>query len=250
MTIGDLVRRALRWIGQHELGSLLSLLALALGIWVFAEVADEVGEGEAEGVDAMLLLALRSPSDLADPIGPEWLEEMGRDITALGGFTILTLLTIVVVGYLLLSRKSRAALLVLTSVLGAVGFSYLLKGLFGRARPALVPHLVVVHSASFPSGHAMLSAAVYLTLGALLARLQTRLLVKAYVLICALLLSFLVGVSRVYVGVHWPTDVLAGWAAGAAWASLCWMLARRLQRRGAVEPPAPEAPAAAPATQG
>lgn len=245
MALGDLLRRALRWIGHHELGSLLSLLALALGIWVFAEVADEVGDGEAVGVDQTLLLALRNPSNLADPIGPEWLEEMGRDITALGGFTVLTLLTTVLVGYLLLVHKARAALLVLTSVLGAVACSYSLKDLFGRPRPALVPHLVVVHSASFPSGHAMLSAAVYLTLGALLARLQTRLVVKAYVLLCALLLSFLVGASRVYVGVHWPTDVLAGWSAGAAWAALCWLVARRLQRRGAVEQPTPDVAAPA-----
>lgn len=247
MAAGELVRGALRWIGRHELGSVLSVIALALGTWVFAEVADEVREGGAEGVDRMLLLALRSPEDLADPIGPHWLEEMGRDITALGGFTVLTLLTTLLVGYLLLVHKARAALLVLTSVLGAVAVSYLLKGTFGRARPTLVPHLVVVNSASFPSGHAMLSAAVYLTLGALLARLQSRLMVKAYVLLCAMLLSLLVGVSRVYVGVHWPTDVLAGWAAGAAWAALCWLVARRLQRRGAVEP---AAPAAAPSAQG
>ncbi len=243
MMMGELVRRALRWVGAHELGAVLSALALALGVWVFAEAADAVHEGDAQGVDRLLLLALRNPHDLADPVGPEWLEEMGRDITALGGFTVLTLLTTVLVGYLLLARKARAALLVLGSVLGAVALSYLLKDLFGRARPALVPHLVVVHSASFPSGHAMLSASVYLTLGALLARLQARLVLKAYALLCALLLSFLVGVSRVYVGVHWPTDVLAGWAAGGAWAALCWLVARRLQRRGAVEPPAPEAAA-------
>ncbi len=110
-----------------------------------------------------------------------------------------------------------------------------LKQLFERPRPVLVPRLSYVMTSSFPSGHSMLSAAVYLTLGALLARFESNLLLKAHVLGWALLFTVLVGVSRVYMGVHWPTDVLAGWATGAAWASLCWLVARALQRRGSVE---------------
>lgn len=232
------VRAALRWIGQHELGSVLSLLVLALGVWVFTAVAEEVGEGETSHVDRTLLLALRDPNDLATPLGPRWLQEMGRDMTALGGFAVLTLLSLAVVGYFLLLRKPRAALFVTGSVGGALALSMLLKHSFSRARPDLVPHLSYVYTSSFPSGHSMLSAAIYLTLGALLARMHNSLLLKAYGLLWALLLATLVGVSRVYVGVHWPTDVLAGWAAGAAWAALCWLVARQLQRRGEVEPPA------------
>lgn len=230
------VRAVLRWVGRHELGSMLSVLALALGSWVFVEVADEVSEGETRGIDERLMLALRE-TDVSDPYGPRWLEEMGRDMTALGGTAVLTLLTIGVVLYLLLLHKPRAAAFVTLSVLGAQLLSFTLKNIFVRPRPDLVPHLSHVHTASFPSGHSMVSAAVYLTLGALLARLQASLVLKAYLLGWAVLLAFLVGVSRVYVGVHWPTDVLAGWAAGASWAALCWLVARRLQRRGAVEPP-------------
>src|SRR4029079_7138266 len=110
-----------------------------------------------------------------------------------------------------------------------------LKHVFSRPRPDLVPHLSYVTSSSFPSGHSMLSAAVYLTLGGLLARCQSSLLLKAHVLAWASVLTFLVGVSRVFVGVHWPSDVLAGWAAGAAWAALCWLCARALQRRGQLD---------------
>lgn len=228
--------RLLREIGQHELGAVLSMLVLALGVWVFAEVLDEVQEGQTQGVDRMILLALREKADLGDPVGPPWLEEVGRDLTALGGFAVLGIVTTVVVGYLALLRKPRSALFVLISVLGALGLSSLLKALIARPRPDLVPHHSYVLTMSFPSGHAMLSSAVYLTLGALLARFHTSLLLRAYILLWALLLSALVGCSRVYVGVHWPTDVIAGWAAGSAWAALCWIVARMLQRRGDVEP--------------
>lgn len=236
------VRALLRWLGQHELGSLMAIGAVSLGTWVFIEVADDVGEGDTENLDRKLLLSLRTPGDVTDPVGPKWVEEVGRDITALGGMAGLSLLTIAVVGHLLFARKPRAAAFVAASVTGALALSLGLKEVFNRPRPDLVPHMSEVVTSSFPSGHSMLSAAVYLTLGALLARLQASLVLKAYVLLWALFLAFLIGVSRVYVGVHWPSDVLAGWAAGASWAALCWLLARALQRRGEVESPNDPAP--------
>lgn len=231
------IRALLRWLGHHELGSLLAIGAVSLGTLVFVEVADEVGEGDTENLDEKLLVSLRTPGDVTDPVGPKWVEEVGRDLTALGGMAGLSLLTIAVVGHLLLARKPRAAAFVAASVTGALALSLGLKEVFNRPRPDLVPHMSEVVTSSFPSGHSMLSAAVYLTLGALLARLQASLVLKAYVLLWALFLAFLIGVSRIYVGVHWPSDVLAGWAAGASWAALCWLLARALQRRGEVESP-------------
>jgi undecaprenyl-diphosphatase len=232
-----LVRNALRWIGGHELGWLVSVTAVAAGLWVFLAVADEVREGDSPDVDRRILLSLREKANVADPIGPRGLEEVGRDITALGGVAVLTLLTAAVVGYLLLVRKPRAAAFVTVAICGAAGLSLALKGVFERPRPDLVPHLSYVTSSSFPSGHSMLSASVYLTLGALLARQEESSILKAYFLIVAISITFLVGLSRVYCGVHWPTDVVGGWAAGSAWAAGCWLLARRLQRQKTLERP-------------
>jgi undecaprenyl-diphosphatase len=153
----------------------------------------------------------------------------------LGGYPVLTLLVAAVVGYQLMARHYWAALLVLAATLGGLLLSNLLKGIYARPRPDLVPHLTYVSSPSFPSGHAMLSAIVYLTLGAMLARLVEGLWAKLYFVAIAIVLAVLVGISRVYLGVHYPTDVLAGWSAGLGWAVLCWLAARQLQRRGMVE---------------
>ncbi|WP_372624797.1 phosphatase PAP2 family protein [Falsiroseomonas sp.] len=218
-----------------ERWTVLALLLVAGGIWAFVELADEVQEGETARIDRALLLALRSATNPADPLGPPWLEEVGRDLTALGGIAVLTLLSLTITAFLLLRGLRGAAALLAVSVAGGMLVSQSLKSVFERQRPDLVPHGAEVFTASFPSGHAMMSAVVYLTLGVLLARVETIFRVKAFVLGIAVLLAVLVGVSRVYLGVHWPSDVLAGWTVGAAWALLCWLLARWLQRRGRVE---------------
>jgi undecaprenyl-diphosphatase len=144
-------------------------------------------------------------------------------------------MTLAVLGYLVIGGKRAAALLVLVSVAGGVALSSALKIGFDRPRPDLVAHLVDVHTLSFPSGHAMVSAVAYLTLGALLAQTQVRKGLKAYVITVAVVLTLLIGVSRVYLGVHWPTDVVAGWCAGAAWAIGCWVIAAWLQGQGRIE---------------
>jgi undecaprenyl-diphosphatase len=198
-------------------------------------IAGEVLEGDTATLDRAILLALREPHDLADPIGPTWFEEAARDVTALGGHVILTIVTIATLVYLLMVRKRHAALLVIAAVGGGMLLSTVLKMGFERPRPDLVPHEARVYTASFPSGHAMLSAVTYLTLGALLARVQPNRRLKAFLIGLAVTLTLLVGVSRVYLGVHWPSDVLAGWCVGAAWASLCWFIALQLQRKGQVE---------------
>lgn len=222
-------------LGGHEPRILLVVLLVAAAVWAFAEVTDEVVEGEARAFDHAVLLAMRTPGDLSDPWGPDWLEEFERDFTALGGVGVLTLLTLAVTGFLLLQGKTRVAMLVVIAVGGGMLLSTALKQGFDRPRPDLVPHETLVYTASFPSGHAMMSAVVYLTLGVLLARVQPQRRLKVYLLILAVVLTVLVGSSRVYLGVHWPTDVLAGWTAGAAWALVVWLVAFWLQQRGDIE---------------
>ncbi len=226
--------RALAWLGRHELALLLAIGGLAGGVWLFAALADEVMEGGTQKFDRTVLLAFRHPGDLA-PIGSPAVQDAARDITALGGVTVLTLLTVGVSIFLALDGKKHMALFVCGSIVSGLLASTVLKHFFDRPRPNLVPFTVYVSTSSFPSGHSMLSAVTYLVLGALLARSQERKLVKAYFLLGAVFLTILVGVSRVYLGVHWPSDVLAGWTAGAVWALLCWLLARRLQRRHTLE---------------
>lgn len=233
--------RALAWLGRHELGTLLAIGSLAAGVWIFAVLADEVMEGGTYKLDRTLLLALRRPGDLR-PLGPPALLEAARDISALGGPTLLTLLTAAVSLFLALDGKKHMALFVCGSIGSGLLVSTFLKDSFDRPRPDIVPHEVYATSFSFPSGHSMLSALTYLTLGAILARSHERKLLKAYFLLTAVFLTMLIGVTRVYLGVHWPTDVLAGWTAGAVWALLCWLLARWLQRRRALEPEASTSP--------
>lgn len=222
-------------IGRYELAMLLCIAVLSGGIWGFIALAGVVSEGGTQSIDESLLLALRNPADLSDPIGPSWVEEMGRDFTALGGVGVLVLITLGSLGYLLLAKRYRAALFASIAVPGGILLSTVMKMGFDRPRPVLVPHEAMVYTASFPSGHSMMSAVTYLTLAALLTRVQPALRLKAYLLIVAILLTLLVGISRVYLEVHWPTDVLAGWTAGASWAALCWIVMRWMQRRGQVE---------------
>ena len=220
---------------RPEIALLGWLAGVAAVLWGFVHLANRLLGNDPRGFDQAVLLSLRNPTDLADPIGPPWLELFARDITSLGSISVLTLVTLCACGFLLMVRKRRTALVLLIAVGGGLLLSFGLKDLFDRPRPDLVPHAVQVATQSFPSSHAMMSAVIYLTLGALLARTQPRRQVKAYLLGTAVLLTLLIGTSRVYLGVHWPTDVLAGWWAGAAWAMLCWSVLMRLQRRGAVE---------------
>jgi undecaprenyl-diphosphatase len=229
------LRAVLEWIGKYELSVMLALLLFVAAIWGFVEIADAVAAGRTMKFDEWAIRAMRKPNDPAAPIGPRWLAEVGRDLTALGGVAFLTLLTIAVAGFLWIKRMYGAMLLVLVATLGGLTVSMFLKMSFDRPRPDFVPHLSHIYTSSFPSGHAMLSATVFLTLGALLGRFVQERVLKAYFLIIALLLSVLVGVSRVYMGVHYPTDVLTGWSAGLAWAILCWLVARFMQRKHMVE---------------
>ena len=233
----------LDWLKSREPVVLLSMLVIVAGLWAFVEIADEVAEGEGRAVETRILRAFRDPDDLERPIGPVWTEDAVRDVTALGGTTVLLLITGVVCGFLWLSAKRRMTFAVAAAVIGGMLVSTSLKSVFERPRPGpdVVPHLVTVQTPSFPSGHSLMSAVVYLTLGALVATVVKGRRLKVYVISVAVVLTLLVGASRVFLGVHWPTDVLAGWTAGLVWALLCWLVIRVLQVEGQVETEAGQA---------
>lgn len=233
--------RVLASVSSFERITLAIVAFAATAGFVFARLAGEMAEGETRAFDHALLLALRDPLNPAHPLGPTWLEEVMRDFTALGGTAVLALITLTVIAYLILASRRGTALMVGLSVAGGTVLSNALKWGFDRPRPNLVPHGMAVYSPSFPSGHAMMSAAVYLTIGALLARSEQRVRMRVFLLSVAAVLTLLVGFSRIYLGVHWPTDVMAGWLAGAAWASFCWLVMLWMQRMGRVEAEGPNA---------
>lgn len=221
-------------VNRIEFPILLAGLIVAGGLWGFVELMEVASAGTPRSFDAEILLAFRQAGQPATPIGPLWLEGAMRDVTSLGSASVLVLITTATIIYFLLVRRWATALLIFVAVAGGQVLSSLLKVGIDRPRPELVSHLVTETSLSFPSGHAMLSAVTYLTLGSMAARFLPGRVTKIYVLSLAVLVALLVGVSRIYLGVHWPSDVLAGWCAGFAWAMLCWLVARLLQRREAL----------------
>jgi undecaprenyl-diphosphatase len=225
------MRRILR---RLESRALLLWLAVAGAIWAFMGLGGEVLEGDTAAFDRRLLLMLRNPAHPGDPIGPRGFEESMRDMTALGGVTFLTLLTITATLVLALhGKRTRAAIFAATVILADVS-SEVLKQVYGRPRPDLVPHGRDVYSASFPSGHSTMAAATFLTLATVIASLEPRRATKVLVYVIAAALIVLIGFSRVYLGVHWPSDVLAGWSLGTGWAVLAWIAINHFSR------PAPE----------
>jgi undecaprenyl-diphosphatase len=219
---------------------LLAAIAAASGLLLaFLSLADEVLEGETEAFDNAILMVFRDPGNVDQVIGPSWVHEMVRDITALGSFSLLSLVVVGVCAYLVMVRLKAAALLLIVSVLGGTLLSTFLKMGYNRPRPDLTA-MSEQFTASFPSGHAMLSAVTFLTIGAILARLAPRRNLKIFAIVGAVFLTLIVGFSRLYMGVHYPSDILAGWCLGAAWAMVCSAIAFKLQRTGAVETPAPE----------
>lgn len=208
----------------------LLIAIAAAGTYIFLALADEVRENELHRIDSALLLFFRDPADVSAPLGPPWFQEAVTEITALGGYPILVLLVGAVIGYLLVARRFGPALFVFVSIVTGTALGHMLKLVYDRPRPDIVDHLVATHTASFPSGHATMSAVVYLTLAALIVRLVDSLAVRIYVLCVAILLTLMVGMSRIYLGVHWPSDVAAGWALGTTWAALSWLVVSALRR--------------------
>ena len=223
MPLRNLIRRL-------ETRALLLWLGAAAAIWGFLKLAGEMTEGETNAFDSKILLALRRPGDLADPIGSRSVEESMRDVTALGGVTFLTLLTVVATLALLFHGKWKRALVFAGTVVAADISSEVLKQVYDRPRPTLVPHGSYVYSASFPSGHSTLAAATFFTLATVIASLEPHRSTKVLTYVVAIVLTVMVGFSRVYLGVHWPSDVLGGWSLGAAWALAAWIVLNRVTR--------------------
>lgn len=233
MTHGQILafgRRALR-IARTEIAAVSALFVVALGVMTFVEIADDMTEADGRAFDLAVLEAMRPGARPDDAWGPSWLEEAALDLTALGGIAVLTLFALVVVGFLVLQRKRLSALLLALGLAGGVALSEGLKALFGRERPPEALQAVETINASFPSGHSLLSAVFYLSIGVMLTRAFPQRRFKAYVIGVAVLLTLIVGLTRVYLAAHWATDVLAGWSVGAAWAMALWLVAYAVQRR-------------------
>jgi undecaprenyl-diphosphatase len=232
------LRRLVRSVEQHASATLMLVLLAGLGLWAFVEVADEVTEGESQAFDRAVFMALRDAEGQAR--GPNWIGEFMRDITALGSTGVLAGLVLLVAGYLWLDRRRPVAIFVVASTTTGALVSFALKAIFARPRPDLVTPAVEVFSKSFPSGHSAMSAMVYLTLGVLLSRVQDTRATKLFLLASAGVITLLVGTSRAFLGVHWPTDVAAGWALGSAWAAASWLVFDRWDRHTGRDLDAPE----------
>lgn len=217
---------------KFELKPLAAAAGIAATGLVFFLFAEAVMDGATLPFDEGIMRALREPGNMADPIGPVWFEEMVRDITALGSTFVLTFAVAVVAGYLWLTGAPQKAMFLVAAVLMGSWINRLLKFSFARPRPEIAGQVAWLTPESFPSGHTANSAIVYLTLGMMLARVETSYAVKVFIFGICVAVTLMIGMSRVYLGVHWPTDVLAGWAVGACWALLCWYALVWLQPSG------------------
>ena len=218
-----------------ENAEVTALLVITIPLSSFGFIAHEVARGEPTALDRCLTQALRSSADSARPIGPAWAHEAARDLTSLGSHIVIVITTCAIAGCLFLAHKPGLAWLMLLAVGGGIVLNNLLKLLFARQRPHVITSSARVFTTSFPSGHATLSASAYLTIGALLSRDSPSPEISLYLMALAVFVTVLVGFSRIYLGVHYPTDVLAGWCIGAAWAIFCWSLMTWLQNQGQVE---------------
>ena len=230
--IRTFLHRMLR-IARTEIAALTALFVVALGVMTFVEVADDMTEADGQAFDQAVLAWMQPVA--GQPRGPWWLKEAAADLTSLGGISVLTLFAVVAITFLLLQHKRLSAALLIFGLAGGVALSEGLKALFERARPPAAYQAVETLNASFPSGHALLSTVFYLTLGVMLTRAFPRTHIKAFVLGAAMTMALLIGVTRVYLGAHWASDVFAGWCAGAAWATALWLVAYAVQRRQAVQ---------------
>jgi undecaprenyl-diphosphatase len=234
-----LVQSALA-LARGEITPLAALAILAAGALAFADIAEDMPGPKSRAFDERVLHALHPGPNLAEPIGPAWLDHAAQDLTALGSIAVLVLVALIVIGHLIMQRRRLQALLLVFALAGGIVLSETLKTVFERSRPPEIYHAAGFLNASFPSGHALLSTVFYLTLGAMLARALKRRGEKLFALGVGLTLAILVGATRVYLGVHWASDVLAGWCLGAAWAMACWLIEWVIERRAGAATASPD----------
>ena len=229
-----LPRRLQRYVGRLDVEALVVLgvsFLSVMGVLAFFAIAGAVTEGDTQYVDEAIVRWFRDPADPRSARGPAWLTEVAIDITAMGSTVVLILVVLAVSGFLWLQNQFRLLALLIAAMTGGTILNALLKTTFARPRPSVVPHLREVFTFSFPSGHAALSAIVYLTIGVLLLEVVRGRAARLYCLAVAMTATMLVGFSRVFLGVHYPSDVLAGWAAGITWAALCWLAVQYVAKR-------------------
>ncbi len=205
-----------------------AMLAASLAIFLVLSITAPGGAFEAAERDFML--SLRNGDDPALLNGPGWLLYFVQNITALGGWPVLTVFSLALAGALMVQKQWSFLLVLLAVVIGETVITGIFKDFFGRVRPDFLPHLTSASSKSFPSGHSASAAAVYLTFGLAIANMVKQRAIRRYALGASLAVVFLIGASRVFLGVHYPTDVIAGWCIGAAWASAVWLAVWRLGR--------------------
>jgi undecaprenyl-diphosphatase len=215
-------------------------LAAAALCWAgFAVLAWLVTTGRSGSLDSVGLLFWRG-ADLR-PAGPELLLEMVRDVTSLGGVLLRNLIAIAAAVALLFLRLRREAVLLTLTIVLAWLVEFAIKLAVGRPRPEIVPHLTEAGGASFPSGHSFNSAVVFIAVALAFATMSTRQSVRVTIVGSAILLSLVVAWSRVWLGVHFPSDVAAGWLGGAGWAFLATALLHRPAKDMARRAPEPSA---------
>lgn len=210
---------------------LLAGLAVLLAVFGVVELTDDVLEGDTQALDETILQWFRHAD--GTPIGPHWLPMVAQDLTALGSHSVLTLIGVLAFGLCLMARRFDVLAMLAFSGIGATVINFSLKALFARPRPSIIEPLVDVHTYSYPSGHALMSFAVFLSFAAVTAELAAGFRTRAYLVCGGLLIAGIVGLTRVYLGVHYPSDVLGGWAIGGAWALLCWIVAVLVNERRA-----------------
>lgn len=225
LRLGEFFRRPETRVGG-------AFLALVLAGWAIAELAVPATD-EPHAFDRALLLAFRKGPEHTELIGPQWVEKFALDLTVLGGHVFVTVLILVVLGYLVLSRHYIRAVEVFVATVGGAVAALSLKEVFERPRPDLVPPLYEVTNPSFPSGHATIAAVIYLTLAILIVRFIASRKKIIYVMCVAGILVLVVGWTRIALGVHYATDVLAGWTLGFAWSLFCWLIIDAWEERRA-----------------